>query len=111
MPIGLHGQDPDDEDELGSSDADLLRSVTGDPTTYDLLLRIIELLEGISAKQDLALAAPQPHIEAPDPFRKPIAPPGRGGSGRYPAQQPSNVWHAGQHANATELGDHVHASS
>lgn len=101
MPIGLHGQDPDDEDELGSSDADLLRSVTGDPTTYDLLLRIIELLEGISAKQDLALAAPQPPFSGPDRIQP--ARPGRGGTGRYPPPpgQVPNVWYNGVNVNAS----------
>lgn len=78
---------------LVDGDADLLRAVTGDPTTYDLLARIIELLERVVANQEEALAVETPTIQpahAPPRRYPPGQTPPYGGPGIAP-----QIW--GQH--------------
>lgn len=86
----------DEEPLREDTDADLLRAVTGEPTTYDLLTRIIQLLERIAETQDEALGrnrGPQISNPAVTPPRGPYS----GGRVTTPAQLPPNnsgIWQA-----------------
>lgn len=87
MPAGLNPPDfPDPE-----GDEELLRAVAGEPTVYQLLSRVIELLEEVVANQARAMAA-DPNI---GPLQRPFQG-GPAGVGRYPVtparypQHPNN---------------------